>query len=709
MIAHSESKVRMHEKPRPMESLTIKGLGLVEILPEEIPIVKHIRWSAHKAHVALRQGISGSYFFDPQHKIVNEPINHNRLAIFKEGIEMALKGDYFRLDELFQDKDGVMIRGIIRRLINYSGNKKILTNLLKSGETNLSLVMSILEQDSSSNSLESESKGDTDVLIVSHKKPFNIGKLFKQAQSDDGEMHEESGTKIKKKAFSDAKDLLQMLVFSSFGPYVGSAIVMNELEQTEKIKTMKLVDYNECIDPEKLDATFDRNYKMAFLTGLISQDIRKIRTITSNLRSKNNEIKLLYGGLGPTLDPYAVAVATESSVFIGEAEGAMNDVMDVMNKATEGQFFIFHRGLPQGVIAQDRYIMKPHQSHKNLIEVFLNVPQLVNLDEYYSPQREGEGNLANRIKIEEDQLPEVNLFGKTFDPPEWFLNQLVTSVGCPFGCPFCSTGVAHGPSTRRKPIKSLDMQIKSSLGKGFIVLDQNFGAISHGESIEGWRKWMTDFFSVLKMEDKRVFFQTDASFFERATENEELKQLIQQGTTGCLIGVEQPIQVKGALEKDPHLLKDRLAKARELKTFVIATVIVGMLERFTVGHEGGDETLNFSTQEWNNFLHDLDVQVVWPFPLMVIPGATGVPPSDTEAADPLEKYTGHFTHDQKDVRQIAEIMKDYYSLWNITSRLIKMSGYRGGRVFAAGLLNATSHLISKVDMPINDYFRKIRY
>ncbi len=707
MTARSEA--RMHEKSSPIEGLVIKGLGLVEILPEEIPIAKHIRWSSHKAHVALRQGMSGSYFFDPQHKIVNEPVNPSRLVVFKEGIKMAMKGDYSRLDELFQDKDGVMVRGIVRRLINYSGNKKILTNLLKSGKENLSLVMNILEQDSSNNAPESESKGDIDVLIVSHKDSFNIGKLFKQAQSDDGELHEEFGAKIKKKAFSDVKDLLQMLVFSSFGPYVGSAVVMNELEQTKKIKTMKLVDYNECIDPEKLDATFDRDYKMAFLTGLISQDIRKIRTLTINLRSKNNEIKLLYGGLGPTLDPYAVAVATESSVFIGEAEGAMNDVMDVMNSAREGQFFVFHRGLPQGVTTQDRYIMQPHQSHKNLIEVFLNVSPLVNLDEHYSPQREREGNLANRIRIEEDQLPEVNLFGKKFDPPEWFLNQLVTSVGCPFGCPFCSTGVAHGPSTRRMPIESLDMQIKSSLGKGFIVLDQNFGAISHGESIEGWRKWMTDFFSILKVEDKRVFFQTDASFFDRATEDKELKRLIQQGATGCLIGVEQPIQVKGAIEKNPNLLKDRLAKARELKTFVIATVIVGMLERFTVGHEGNDETLNFSTKEWNDFLHDLDVQVVWPFPLMVIPGATGVPPSDAEAVDPLEKYTGHLTHDQRDVRQISEIMKDYYSLWNIASRLIRMSGYRGGRVFSAGLLNATSHLISKIDMPINEYFRKIRY
>ena len=350
----ARSEMRMYEKSTPIESLAIKGLSLVEVLPEEISIAKQIRWSSHKAHVALRQGMGGSYFFDPQHRIVNEPVNPSRLSILKEGIRIALKGDYSRLDELFQGKDGVMVRGIVRRLINYSGNKKILTNLLKSGEENLSLVMNILEQDSSRNALESESKGNTDVLIVSHKNPFNIGKLFKQAQSDDGEIHEESGVKIKKKAFSDVKDLLQMLVFSSFGPYVGSAVVMNELEQSEKIKTMKLVDYNECIDPEKLDATFDRNYKMAFLTGLISQDIRKIRTITSNLRSKNNEIKLLYGGLGPTLDPYAVAVATESSVFIGEAEGAMNDVMDVMNSARNGQFFVFHRGLPPGVTTQER-------------------------------------------------------------------------------------------------------------------------------------------------------------------------------------------------------------------------------------------------------------------------------------------------------------------------------------------------------------------
>ena len=313
------------------------------------------------------------------------------------------------------------------------------------------------------------------------------------------------------------------------------------------------------------------------------------------------------------------------------------------------------------------------------------------------------------MKIEEEQLPEVNLFGKKFDPPEWFLNQLVTSVGCPFGCPFCSTGAAHGPSTRRMPIESLNMRVQASLGKGFIVLDQNFGAISHGEFLTDWKKWMTEFFSILKKEDRRVFFQTDATFFERATEDKYLKKLIHEGTTGCLIGVEQPLQVKGAIDKDPLLLKERLAKARELKTFVIATVVVGMLERFTVGHEGNDEALNFSTQEWNDFLHNLDVQIVWPFPLMEIPGSTGVAPSDAEATDPLVKYTGHLTHDQKDVVQISEIMKDYYSVWNIASRLIKMSGYRGGRVFAAALLNVTSHLINKVDMPINEYFRKIRY
>ena len=52
--------------------------------------------------------------------------------------------------------------------------------------------MRILENDSSvppfsEEALKSEKD---DVLIVSHKNQFDIGKLFKQAQSPDGELHD---------------------------------------------------------------------------------------------------------------------------------------------------------------------------------------------------------------------------------------------------------------------------------------------------------------------------------------------------------------------------------------------------------------------------------------------------------------------------------------------------------------------------------------
>ncbi|MEK7079656.1 MAG: hypothetical protein AAB929_06310, partial [Patescibacteria group bacterium] len=479
----------------------------------------------------------------------------------------------------------------------------------------------------------------------------------------------------------------------------------------EKIGKINNIDFSDCSDDDKYIKTVDRDqHGLALLTGTLSLDIRKIVDITNTVRRNNENVKIIIGGLGPTLDLYAVALSTKAHIFIGESEGTMSTVMQVVNQAKPQEHFIFHRGLPAHITSQDPYVLIPDVTHDGLVHAYLNVPPLVNLDEYYSPEKEKAGNLANRMRLESAMLPEIELFGKKYDPPEWLLNQLCASVGCPLGCPFCSTGVAHGPTTRRMPLESLELRINASLGKGFVVLDQNLGAINHNESGPDWSKWMKGFFGLLNKADKRIFYQTDASFFDRVGRDAELLKMARNVSSAILIGVEQPIPIKGATVKDPKLLHERLKVARKMQTMLIATVVVGMLQRFTKGEApvNPNDTVNISTAEWNDFLRELDVQVVWLFPFVRFPGATAIPPTESSAPDPLGKYKGHLTNDQEDVVQVTEIIRDYYSFFHIMQRLVKIAGYKKGRIFAAALLNTTYLLINKLDMSVTDYLSGLR-
>ena len=76
-----------------------------------------------------------------------------------------------------------------------------------------------------------------------------------------------------------------------------------------------------------------------------------------------------------------------------------------------------------------------------------------------------------------------------------------------------------------------------------------------------------------------------------------------------------------------------------MQTMLIATVVVGMLQRFSKGDAPADpnDTVQISTAEWNDFLRGLDVQVVWPFPFVTFHGATAIPPTASTATDPLGK------------------------------------------------------------------------
>ena len=177
----------------------------------------------------------------------------------------------------------------------------------------------------------------------------------------------------------------------------------------------------------------------------------------------------------------------------GESEGTMSTVMQVVNQAKPQRAFHLPSGLPAHITSQDPYVLIPDVTHDGLVHAYLNVPLLSILMNTIRQKKKKRVILANRMRLESAMLPEIELFGKKYDPPEWLLNQLCASVGCPLGCPFCSTGVAHGPTTRRMPLESLELRINASLGKGFVVLDQNLGAINHNESGPDWSKWMKGF------------------------------------------------------------------------------------------------------------------------------------------------------------------------------------------------------------------------
>jgi hypothetical protein len=474
-------------------------------------------------------------------------------------------------------------------------------------------------------------------------------------------------------------ELLNAIIFVSTTPYLGASIVATELEETGKIGKMEIVDYRDCLEKEAeslLPAT-SSDQRYVFLTGVLSFDVFELPEITKKFRKAG--ARVIIGGLLPTIDREVVLQATQADVFIGEAEGAMDLVMEIIQNASPEERFIFHRGLPEGC-PDNKYLIQP-DNQTGINHVYLNVPPLVDRQDYYSAENERAGRLARRLRHQRMMLPELSFLGKKWDPPSWLLEQVAVSVGCPNNCYFCSTGEIHGNEMRRKPQEALDLWLQAIEGRSILVVDQNFGARSRGESHEDWMAWMKNFFESLRRWNKRFFCQTELAFIERVSRDPELAALVSETLVASLIGLEQPVQVKGALTKDPKNFKKQLILARKMRIVTLGTLVTGIPSNFSVN---GEEEISF--REWQKWLAALPgPDVLMGLPFIRIRGAIGVPGTPGDSDKPLAGYQGKY--EAESLALATEINEWFYRLSSIVRRMGQLRGFSFKRQSVALVLN----------------------
>lgn len=490
-----------------------------------------------------------------------------------------------------------------------------------------------------------QAPGDDKVLIVAHKNTPKVGEIIERQVG-----------KFASRPASRVGDLANLGVFSSITPYMGAAIIATELEAEGISRNVRIVDYHDLRAPIRSD--------LVLLTGALSLDVRDLSGYEDKL--SEHGATCVIGGLAPTIDTNAVLLLTKRShVFVGEAEGALAPMTSFLREVrNDGNRYVFHRGGKSG----SKPLVVPDQDMANVKHVYLGVPLMVNLADYYSPERERGGQLASRLRHQMSMLPEMTVGNHTWDPPGWLMTQAEFTRGCPKGCSFCSTVNSVGREMRRMPLDSLALLVRAIETKFIVAVDQNFGAISRSEdNADGkktWTQYTKDFLSLLIANDKRLLGQTDFDFFRRVMEDPDLPVLVKKSVMAVLTGIEDPRGVKGHdLKSHTESYGRDMAIVRSLGVVNVATVIAGLRPDQLV--QGGD----LSTAEFASWVVKNAPHTMVAFPLMRFPGASGVAPTRADA-DPNAIYTESFTTPAA-YQQSTEITKRYYKLKNVLLRMLK--------------------------------------
>ena len=646
--------------PTPLLEKGLEKLGLTEVLPGEREQLDQIRWTAYQVKTTLRLEKRGRYIFDPQEELTPSSIT-NQLAVL---IQTGAKPNLDKFGRLLPQADSVLLQGSLKRVFNHPTSRRMLKN---GSPENLALAATVLER-------EMRPKKEVDqpkhpALIVAHKGVFQPDHLLGKVLDDSWT----EGDGKKKKLFQRASELATAIAFTFGTPYMGAAVIMSELERWG-VDKMPIIDFRDCLNG-KVDQVLETlKPETVFLTGVLSFDIGKLAEIVHPFQEKG--IRVVAGGLGPTIDPFAISRSTDIDVFIGEGEDAVGPMMDILENASPEDRFIFHRGLPPRQETEKPYLLVKNPNLPNTWDAYLNLPRLVNREKYYSPEKERQGALAQRLRHEMKMVPTIQLFGKEWDAPP-LGEQISTTVGCPEACLFCSTPNAHGPHMRRLPLESAQMRADVAEARYLVATDQNFGAIDPSETEEEYFAWVVGFLRRLKANNQRLLCQTDVAFFERVARHPEIATLVSETIGSALVGLEQPSHgTKGSALKNPTQLPQRLEVAKNMRIAIWGSGVYGLPSSFCsdLDHPNSADS-PISIEEWKGWLKELDIPILILFPFMSIPGAKGVKSTGIDDPNPLSRYHQH-KYQPRDLEVTGEIMRDFYQPGRILRRLlVEMRGY----------------------------------
>lgn len=606
----------------------MRDLGCIEILPEETGKLSKIRWSSYKVRTALRLGAGGSFIFDPKHELDSTTVNGIAVAGFEEKLRKLSHKQKGNLYELFPDVDPVLISGIEKRLGNDKKRRECLKETLKSPDKDqkLRIAFKVLQSLKTHNEFEKKDTGRPNVLILAHTNTPDATNIVRKVSNRFDLLGSSS---IKKRLASVINTGLMM----TMTPYLGAAIVGSEVESTGKAGKIEIMDFNEITEEKVEDKFKESKPQIAFVTGVLSIDIRNLKQTTATLQKKG--IRTVVGGLAPTIDPNAAIITTSADVFIGEAEEAMDKVLDILKDAKDDERYIFHRESRNGKTGESIEIINDPDNDK-IKHAYLGLDPLVNINEHYSRKNEESGQLASRLRFESMMQPQISAFGKKWEAPSWTFKQMGIKVGCPHGCPYCSTVSSQGTDMRNRPLDGVELEIMATETRSIIIVDQNLGAKDKKENIEEWTESFGNLLEIFKKHNKRVACQTELATWDRVNHDPKLRELCSKVIVAALGGIEQPRKIPGNPIKIPGNYPRQVGIMRELGIISVVTAIAGDIGKYPQSNSNSGQEITLSI--WKKLLKAVSPDILVVFPLVKNPGSPGVPPTQKNADTTLDSY-----------------------------------------------------------------------
>lgn len=282
-------------------------------------------------------------------------------------------------------------------------------------------------------------------------------------------------------------------------PYVGAATLYSELMMTGKFD-VELVDFT---DKEKINSVLQgEKCDLALISGGNNSEIATILDLNKKMQEMN--IPVLNGGVSASTSDLNTLIKNGHSVFVGEVEGAGEDIYQWLNKG--GNTTVFVRG--------KNPIIKKLSADGLPITQLSHLPTHVNIQEAYAPEKERSGYLKHRLIATEMMRPIVDFAGTKYEPPPYCQpHTTIVGVGCPNSCIFCATTINkyQGTNMRVKPLESIKQEWEAVRSRNVAVVDQNLTA--------NGKTYFTQLLELTRNLGKKIAFQGELLFFDNLPEN----------------------------------------------------------------------------------------------------------------------------------------------------------------------------------------------
>lgn len=520
----------------------------------------------------------------------------------------------------WQHTNNVRLRGIIRRILSVSSRRELLTDTLSTA---------LADNSPPEEKQEARHRLTMMLDIIDGKiiKP-QVGKravIFTQTAYLLGSVKKDIPY-----GFTQWLDFAFQLGGGAL-PYLGAAVVYSELMGTGQFKEIKICDFR---DQEAINNVIanKEKYDLSLVSGATTYDQFLIDNLNRQLSSAG--LTVLNGGIAPTIDEDPERYLNNGgSIFIGEVEGAADQLVQFLNQDSTPRIFI----------RNNNSVVSRKLRRKGILFTALDcLEERVDMEDVYTVEGEREGYLVRRLEALELMRPFANFAGVAYEPPPSFrFHETVTSYGCPNACNYCATVEPQGVEMRTRTIDSIYQEWQAIESPNIAIVDQNFTA--------NGRTYVQDLLATADQMGKRLSFQgellffapthpdedPEQHFFDGSNDDRHRKQLLRDASLYIEVGIEQPAKVRGSQpgRKDPNRFAEALERLNQLGLIVFETAIIGMPKvLWADGDYDVDERIipyeSKTHEEWEEML---DIWIKWleekvpspgaiPFAFTVIPG-----------------------------------------------------------------------------------------